>query len=67
MAQVWAALVALAAKALPFLALWLANLAGKKAGRDEVIAEQNKINAEVSEKYEEIEQEDRSDGPWLKD
>ena len=63
--KILAAFMMLLNKIAPLLALWLANLAGKRAGRAERDAEQNAINAKAREEYEKIEMRE-DDGKWLK-
>lgn len=66
----WAAVIGALIKwlsaAAPVIAIWLANRAGKQAGKAEAEAEQTAANAQAQEKYSEIEMEDRSEGDWLK-
>lgn len=52
--------------AAPLFALWLANRKGEKTGHDQATGEALEVNLEAKDKYEEIEQEDRDDGPWIK-
>ncbi len=56
-------LLKLLAKFVPLIALWFANLAGKRAEREKMEAEQNAINAEARLEYEKIEQRKRK--TWL--
>jgi len=59
-------IISLLSKMVKPLVAYFIYLAGKRAGRAARDAEQAAVNAEARKKYEEIEMEDRSEGPWLK-
>ena len=64
--MIWAKIVAgLLALVKPLIAFFI-YLKGKRDGYNKRVQEQNAINAKVRKRYEEIETEDRSDGPWIK-
>jgi hypothetical protein len=62
----WAKFLSIIASLVKPLAAFFIYMAGKRAARTEIEAEQNAVNAAALEQDAKIEMEDRTEGPWLR-